>query len=77
MITDDLLRLQYLNMEIAKERKHYRKNVKPLRDEKRILEASIAEEVLKSGKTIQIENIRAEYKPTVVIEMIKTEHEND
>lgn len=71
MITEDLQKLGLIEAEMAAERREYRRKVKPLRNEKRLLEASIAAEVLKAGKTIQVGNMRAEYRPTVVIEMIK------
>lgn len=76
MLLEDLERLAQINKDLLAERKQYRRNTKPMRDEKRLLEASIIDEVLKAGKTVQTADIKAEFVPTVVISMVK-EQSND
>ena len=76
MITEELTEYGELKRELNTRRKAYNNSVKDLKNRINELEQSITKQILEAGKTVQIENVRAEYKPTVVIK-IKREHEND
>lgn len=77
MLLDDMERLYFLKKELRAESKKYKDRVKPLRDEAKILEADIINQVLKEGKTITAGGIQAEYKPTVVIRIKKEDEEKE
>ena len=77
MITEDMQRLYALKKELKSKNKKHNDEVKPLKDQIHLLEADIIEEVLKAGKTIQVENIRAEYVPTVKIKIKKAQVANE
>ena len=76
MLKDDMERLFQIKKELKAESKKYKAKVQPLRDEAKILEADITNQVLKEGKTIVIGGVKAEYVPTVVIK-IKKENEEE
>lgn len=71
MITEDLALLYELKKELREKRKAYNNSVKGLKNSIQMLESSITEQVLESGKTVSIGSIRAEYKPTVVIKIAR------
>lgn len=73
MITDDLNLLYSLKSELREKRKAYNESVKGLRSSIVALEQEITRQVLESGKTITVGKIKAEYKPTVVIKIVKEE----
>lgn len=75
MIEDDMQRYKELKDELKIEQDSYRKRTKPLRDELELLKTSIIDAVLKTGKTIQVGNVKAEFIPTVVIKMKKEKDE--
>lgn len=76
MITEDMARLEEIINEIKYERKMCNRKTKPLREEKKLLEASIREEIIKSGQTMKFGNLKAEFVPTVVFTLDK-EKNND
>lgn len=76
MLIDDMARLEEINKEIQYERSLCNRKTRPLRKEKKLLEASIREEIIKSGQTMQIGLLKAEFVPTVVFTMDK-EKNND
>ena len=71
MITDDLALLYNLKRELREKRKAYNESVKGLKNSIHALEQAITEQVLKTGETVSIGTIRAEYKPTVVIKIAR------
>ena len=75
MLKDDMERLEEVIMQIKHERRLCNRKTKPLRDEKKLLEASIREEIIKSGQTMRIGNLIAEFVPTVVFSLDKEEKE--
>ena len=76
MLTEDLERYGILEAELKAERKKYREKTKPIRDEMDLLKADIIRQVLATGKTTIVGNVKAEYVPTVVIKTRK-EKENE
>ena len=76
MLLEDLERYGLLKAEYRAERKKCNKRLKPLRDEMALLEADIKRQVLEAGQTVQVGNIKAEYVPTVVINIVKENKEN-
>ena len=77
MLIDDMQRLEEVINAIKHERRLCNRKTKPLRDEKKLLEASIREEIIKSGQTMQIGNLKAEFVPTVVFSLEKAEKETE
>ena len=77
MITDDLAKIGEIDTQLRIIRSKYRKEAKPLREERKLLVADVTRQVLESGKTIQVGNVRAVYQPTVTIEVLKERNEND
>lgn len=75
MLIDDMARLEEINKEIQYERSLCNRKTRPLRKEKKLLEASIREEIIKSGQTMQIGCLKAEFVPTVVFTMDKEKKE--
>ena len=71
MIKEDMERLSILKKELKSEKAVFDEKVQPLRDEIKVLEASIRTEVMKAAKTIIIGDIKAEYIPQVVIRFRK------
>lgn len=71
MITDDLARIGEIDRELAVIRGKYRHEAKPLKNERKLLVADVTRQVLEAGKTIQYQNVRAVYQPTVTIEILK------
>lgn len=63
--------------ELKKRRKAYNESVKGLVNEIHDLEAEVMKAVLETGKTITLDGIRAEYKPTVVIKLKREDEKND
>lgn len=75
MITDDMeLLCQYRN-DLKLRRDTYNASVKGLKAQIAELEASITEQILASGTSITVGNLRAEYRPTVVFRMRKEKKE--
>ena len=77
MITDDLNLLYTLKSELREKRKAYNNSVKGLKNSINALEMSITKQVLEAGKTVTVGNIRAEYKPTVVIKIKRSEEREE
>ena len=71
MIFEDIERWEYLKREMRSKRKAYNNDVKPIKDEMALLEASIKDEVMKTGQTLIVGNVKVEFVPTVVIRMKK------
>ena len=67
----ELERMKKTAKELREKRKAYNNSVKGLKNSIQVLESSITEQVLESGKTVSIGSIRAEYKPTVVIKIAR------
>jgi len=63
--------------ELKKRRKAYNESVKGLVNEIHDLEAEVMKAVLETGKTITLDGIRAEYKPTVVIKLKREDEKNE
>lgn len=76
MITDDLELLYQLKTELKGKRKAYRESVKGLKHSIEDLEQKVTEQILKTGKTVTVGGIKAEYVPTVVFRM-KKENSNE
>lgn len=77
MLIDDMARLEEINKEIQYERSLCNRKTKPLRQEKKLLETSIRAEIIKSGQTMQIGLLKAEFVPTVVFTMDKEKKETE
>lgn len=76
MITEDLALLYDLKTELRNKRKAYNESVKGLKNSIQQLESSITEQVLALGQTVNAGQIRAEYKPTVVIKIKRDNNGN-
>ena len=77
MLIDDMQRLEEVTKQIKHERRLCNRKTKLLRDEKKLLEASIREEIIKTGQTMRIGNLIAEFVPTVVFSLEKEEKETE
>ena len=64
-----LMQLAELKLEVKEEKQKFMDRTKHQREMIKSLENIISEEVKKLHKTVSVGNIRAEYKPMVVIKM--------
>ena len=67
--------LYAMKTEYRQKRKAFDASVKTLKDNIKAYENLITQEVIRNKETITVGNIRAEYKPTVIIK-IRKEAEN-
>lgn len=72
-----LQRLAEMKSEQRAKKKQYMDDTKNLRESIKSLEAIITEEVKKLHRTVVVGNIRAEYKPQVVIKMKKEKNDGE
>jgi len=70
-LEDYMSHLVEVTKELKRKYKAYKNDTKELRATKESLENIIKNEVLKRGKTVAAEGIKAEYVPTVVIRLKK------
>lgn len=71
-----MTQLYEMKTKLRSKQKEFKASTKNLRDSIESLENIITAEVLRGKETITVGNIRAEYKPTVVIK-IKREDSNE
>ena len=75
-LEDRMMRLKELKQEYRDKRKAFKESTKNLLESIKGLENIISAEVLKVGHTVQVEGIKAEYVPQVVIRL-KKEQDNE
>ena len=77
MLEDDLKLYKSLKYELHLKRKAYNESVKGLKHSIKSLEDLITEQVLEAGRTVSMDNVVAEYVPTVVISIKNKKEEGE
>ena len=72
-----MMRLAELKLQVKEEKQKYLDKTKHSRETVKSLENIITEEVKKLHKTVSVGNIRAEYKPQVVIKMKREKNDGE